>query len=270
MIAFILAFVAAASAAPSAPVPAFYSPGPFIVNGEVATPHEFPHQLSLQAEGLFGWGHICGAVLTDATWVTTAAHCVNADGYRVIAGGQVRNSVDGTGNEQVVNVAQVIQHEDFDQDGSVGFPNDIALLRLESPITLTAQRATIPVASGSTDFANQNCIISGWGDTTPGDGVPATELRKATLPILSGDDCQDYWLQSDPNMHICIYDQSDNQGSCQGDSGGPMTCREGGNNVVAGVTSWGVVGCLGQPSVYVRTSNYRQWLCSNSGNTVAC
>ncbi|CAH1782056.1 unnamed protein product [Owenia fusiformis] len=266
MIALLLSLVAAASAAPSEPVPAYFNPGPFIVNGDIADAHEFPHQLSLQS----GTSHICGAVLTHPTWVITAAHCVTSSGYRVVAGATERNRYSASGQEQVSDVAEVIMHPDFVQDGSRGFPNDIALLRLATPINLNFARATIPLASGSTDFAGQLCDISGWGDVTAGDGISATYLRKATLSILSNFECGLYWSQIRQSYHICIYDSRDRQGSCQGDSGGPMTCSEGGQDVVAGVTSWGVVGCLGMPNVYTRVATYRSWLCSNSQGNVGC
>ena len=48
----------------------------------------------------------------------------------------------------------------------------------------------------------------------------------------------------------------------KGDSGGPLQCNEGGK-VVAGITSWGVVGCQGMPSVYTRVSNYNGWINDN-------
>ncbi|CAH1803129.1 unnamed protein product [Owenia fusiformis] len=269
MLCLILTLVAAASAFPKNPVPALFEPIPreLIVNGEIAQQHAWPWQLSLRTTG-----HICGAIITDATWVTTAAHCVNNFGYEVVAGAHERNCDDCTGAEQVIEVANVYQHPDFIQDGSIGFPNDIALLELASPIDVSGNTAsTIQIASGNTDFAGQDCTITGWGDTTAGGGVSATFLKQATLPILSPDVCQAAWGQADAALHICIFDVDNGaQGSCQGDSGGPMNCQEGGSYVAAGVTSWGVVGCLGMPSVYVRTSTYRQWLCSTSGGRVGC
>lgn len=44
-----------------------------IVNGRIASPGEFPHQISLQFKGQ----HICGGALISDQHVVTAAHCLN-------------------------------------------------------------------------------------------------------------------------------------------------------------------------------------------------
>merc|ERR1712110_1040895 len=49
--------------------------------------------------------------------------------------------------------------------------------------------------------------------------------------------------------------------SCKGDGGSPLVCQVGGSWQLAGLVSWGV-GC-GQsdvPGVYVKVSEYNQWI----------
>ena len=57
-----------------------------VVNGQDASPHSWPWQISLRVRG----GHICGGSLIKADWVLTAAHCVyrnpNPSGYTVVVG----------------------------------------------------------------------------------------------------------------------------------------------------------------------------------------
>ncbi|CAH1781638.1 unnamed protein product [Owenia fusiformis] len=267
----ILLLAAAVSAAPHAPVPALYEPNNQIVNGEIARQHEFPFQISLKRQGLFGSSHSCGAVMIDSTWIMSAAHCTQGgrQELELVAGAHRRNREDVTGAEQVRTVSQLVNHPGFRNDGSQGFPDDICLMRVNQPFSIDGRTAAvIPRASGSTDFAGQSCTISGWGDTTAGDGVPADALRKTTLPVLSQTECAAFWSQVNFARHICIFDVSGNTGSCQGDSGGPMRCSEGGQNVVAGVTSWGVVGCTGMPNVYTRVASYNSWICQTTGNAV--
>ena len=57
-----------------------------VVNGENATPHSWPWQVSLRVNG----HHICGGSLIKANWIVTAAHCVRnfpyPQGYTVVVG----------------------------------------------------------------------------------------------------------------------------------------------------------------------------------------
>ncbi|CAH1795904.1 unnamed protein product [Owenia fusiformis] len=242
-------------------------PNTQIVNGIAVQPHSYPYQLSLQSGGSGSYRHVCGAILAHERWAITAAHCVEGPIYRVVAGAHIRNCNNCTGVEQVRNVVSITQHPGWVSDGSQGFPNDIALLYLEAPFEIDnwALRV-IPRSTGATNFAGDNCEITGWGDTTAGGGVSATELKMATVPIISPEECTEAWGQANEAMHLCFWDKTDTHSSCQGDSGGPMTCREQGISVVAGVTSWGVVGCIGRPGVYTRMSTYNDWLCQITQN----
>lgn len=60
-----------------------------VVNGENATPHSWPWQVSLRVRG----GHICGGSLIRPDWIVTAAHCVyrnpNPSGYTVVVGNKL-------------------------------------------------------------------------------------------------------------------------------------------------------------------------------------
>ncbi len=57
-----------------------------VVNGDDASPHSWPWQVSLRVRG----GHICGGSLIRPDWIVTAAHCVyrnpNPSGYTVVVG----------------------------------------------------------------------------------------------------------------------------------------------------------------------------------------
>ena len=58
-----------------------------VVNGEEATPHSWPWQISLRYKA---YGHICGGSLIKDNYVLTAAHCVNFDptpaSFQVVVG----------------------------------------------------------------------------------------------------------------------------------------------------------------------------------------
>lgn len=150
------------------------------------------------------------------------------------------------------------------------FPNDIAILLLETDVE-DANTIVTMATDDEGDFAGVSCTISGWGlnDTN---GVIPNVLQEVNMTVMSQTECSDYWAQLWPddilnlfNGQICIFDGEDpvsGASACNGDSGGPMIC----NGLLAGVTSWGVLGCRDQdtqefrPSVYVRVSYYYPWI----------
>jgi len=248
---FLVGLFVAVSARPQLKEAAFFRPQ--IIGGENAAVGEFPHQLSMRYLG----SHSCGAVVIRSDRALCAAHCVDGRDAFDLTLGYGTIQIDG-GNEATVN--SLLMHPDYVADGSQGFPNDISIFYTSDMSGPNV--APIARPSGNTDFGGDQCIITGWGDTTAGGGVLAQTLQKKTINILTHSECEGYWAQYDPNKHVCLWDPSDQAGSCQGDSGGPLQCNEGGK-VVAGVTSWGVVGCQGMPSVYTRISNYNQWIDDN-------
>ena len=60
-----------------------------VVNGQDASPHSWPWQVSLRVGGR----HICGGSLIRTDWIVTAAHCVfrnpNPSGYTVVVGNKL-------------------------------------------------------------------------------------------------------------------------------------------------------------------------------------
>ena len=104
-------------------------------------------------------------------------------------------------------------------------------------------------------------------------GAPLpSALRHARVNVLSKEDCISRWGSRISDYHICVFDlASRTRGSCNGDSGGPLNCKAGSSWKVAGVTSWGIRGCLtSYPSVYARTSYFKDWIRSQVRDEVLC
>ena len=103
-------------------------------------------------------------------------------------------------------------------------------------------------------------------------GALPTALRHARVTVLSKEDCRARWGNSIQDYHICVFDVARRtRGSCNGDSGGPLNCRSGSSWKVAGVTSWGYRGCLtSYPSVYARTSYFKDWIRTQTNGEHVC
>merc|ERR1711936_446068 len=234
-----------------------------IVGGVASREGAWPWQLSLQTTSTTGFRHICGAILIYEDWALTAAHCVNvdngADAYQVVAG--EHNLRDVSGREQVMKIQTILPHEDYDLYGP-GIPNDIALLKLRGRVQQGngVSLGCLPNSLSQEFYGNDNCFITGWGKTDgQNDGIPDI-LQETTITVRSKQECQNEWgvFQTILDSHICLGNGFPT--ACNGDSGGPLSCKDGANWFVGGITSWGFNGCTTMPAVYTRISFHLNWI----------
>ncbi|KAL9982402.1 hypothetical protein ACROYT_G004439 [Oculina patagonica] len=242
-----------------------------IVGGEVASNRDWPWQIGLQAQDddfIF-----CGGSLINHEWVLTAAHCIirnnpsrqgcapPSPGLRVVLGEFDRDNVDG--HEVHKTVSQLCMHPDYDH--SI-FNNDIALLRLASPLPgYNETMSPVCLPSPSSNFpVGTNCSVTGWGRTHQS-GWVSRKLRVARVPIIDHAICKQQYLEGTGDVvtdkMICAGYQQGKVDSCKGDSGGPFVCKERGRYVLVGATSWGV-GCAqaGRPGVYTDIKDFLDWI----------
>nr|XP_056716791.1 transmembrane protease serine 13-like [Euleptes europaea] len=229
-----------------------------IVGGTETSASKWPWQVSLQ----YGSTHICGGTIIDPLWVLTAAHCffMNSekilDEWKVYAGGSDLSHL-----TEAVPVSQVIINSNYSDDHD---DYDIALMRLERPLALSAQvrPACLPM-SGQKFLPGRTCSITGFGKTSENDENTSPKLREAEVRII------DYKLCNSQNVYegyltprmMCAGYLQGGRDSCQGDSGGPLVCQDGSRWYVAGVTSWGT-GCgqRNKPGVYTRITKLLSWI----------
>lgn len=240
---------------------------PNIVGGAPADPGEWPWQVALvggTTTDLYN-GQFCGGSLVADQWVVTAAHCVYGDpasAVDVVAG--IYDLQPVTPGNQRRDVIQIVVHPGYNPSTS---DNDIALLKLKTPVTIGGSGASktgvVPLVPSSVgDLNGINAWVTGWGDT---ENIPQwpTELREVQVPIILNTLCNDvshYNGQITSNM-MCAGFEAGGKDSCQGDSGGPLVVDTGSGWQLAGVVSWGD-GCAdpGAYGVYTRVSNYTSWI----------
>ncbi|GFR33106.1 plasma kallikrein [Trichonephila clavata] len=241
--------------------------GSKIVGGRNALDGEFPWQLSLQMRVMpvvTNYQHICGATIINSDWAVTAAHCI-AGGffttYRVQAG-----AMNMTKREKIAptnHMVVPIVHEGYNPLRSL--KNDIALLRLTSPIDLDNSDGFMNgVCLPSKDLADNITgmgTVTGWGTTSQGGSLSET-LRAVDVPLLSDEKCKEVYKENyEPTMLCAGYDEG-GKDSCQGDSGGPFVQRSSdGVSTLIGIVSWGY-GCAqpNYPGVYTETAHYIDWI----------
>ncbi|XP_053711283.1 tolloid-like protein 1 [Synchiropus splendidus] len=249
-----------------------------IVNGEPATPHSWPWQVSMQVwpasrpEPTFF--HTCGGTLIHKNWVLTAAHCFinyadELQRWRMCLG--KHNLTYTEASERCLSVSAIYRHEGFKYPTVPTVEFDIALIRLDGEVSPSNEISFACLPSEEEVLAGgKKCYATGWGDET-GDSLNAKvaeALNQVALPVVPFDTCKrmDYWwFQVKTSMICCGYTLPDELKSvCQGDSGGPLVCQDTPTSPweVHGITSFGPIGCImnKKPSVFTRSSAYLPWI----------
>ncbi|XP_061823744.1 serine protease 33-like [Nerophis lumbriciformis] len=232
-----------------------------IVGGEDTQEGSWPWQASLQFFGR----HNCGGSLINKEWVMSAAHCfigTNVSPWTVSLG---RQNLDGLNlNEVSRTVDTIILHPDFD---SSILNNDIALLRLTSPVTFTDYIRPVCLAASSSNFiSGTDSWVTGWGRIQEGVALPFPQtLQEVEVPVVGNRQCNcQYGVGSITDNMICAGLLEGGKDACQGDSGGPMMSEQNLIWIQSGIVSFGV-GCARPdlPGVYTRVSRYQSWINSH-------
>ncbi|KAL8622029.1 hypothetical protein ACOMHN_035557 [Nucella lapillus] len=141
------------------------SPDQHIIAGKVSQYGDHPYACSLHRRSQGRWSFICGAAILDEYNVITAAHCVSggsAGDFRVRCGDFHLVNLDEF--EQTKSIAAIKTHERYYGKPSYGYPNDIALLKVASPLRFNRYVNTLRIAQRG-DRVPVQCQLIGWGKT---------------------------------------------------------------------------------------------------------
>lgn len=152
-----------------------------------------------------------------------------------------------------VNVQLIIIHPSYD---TVTLSNDVAVIKLVSPITLSSTAQIIRLATNEPQ-AGTSLIATGWGKLYEG-GPRSFDLRAVVVYLVTRSECKTLFRNSlgvIDNATICA--GAPGKDVCSGDSGGPLVHR----GIQVGIVSWGL-GCAvpGLPGVYANVFNLRPFI----------
>lgn len=233
-----------------------------IVNGWSAAPGQYPFVAGVgwaDPSGGFLWeNQFCGGSLIAASSVLTAAHCVagtSPEQLAVVVGRTFMSSSDG----QVRHVSTIWIHPAYDPRQAV---NDLAVLRLDSPIIDITPIDLVGAGDQSLDVAGTPLTVVGWGDRRP-DPHPGKrawwpdQLQLMQVSVVGDGACAKQWRRANyenasawPTL-ICT--NAGRFGS--GDSGGPVFTVVNGAFVQVSVVSGGYAG---EPKSYEKSKQTKK------------
>ena len=244
-----------------------------IVGGQTESGYPAVGALALETvQGYFGG--FCSSTLIDASWVLTAAHCIDGAenqaremGFSLVPGhvnfvmASNANPTRGYGRPRgatLYRAAEIYVHPNYDS-GSPMQEDDIALIRLAEAVS-GVEPYSIYRQDLSTKLGEMLTYV-GFGTSNPNrEGFQYTgQKRRTSLPINVVGSAQ-------------YVSEHDDSGVCFGDSGGPGLITVNGQRYVAGVNST-VSGesptCL-QSSNQVRVDAYQTWIDAVMGLSPNC
>jgi trypsin len=231
-----------------------------VIGGDYADMDEFASAVSIHDE----YGHFCGGVLIDESWVLSATHCFEFNDATHVIIGAVDLGVPEQGEK--IKVEDIYPHPEYGKLNVIS--HDFALLKLNRP---AKGYAIAKLNEKEPDkFQEKQLTVVGWGLTEEKGHDQSSHLKKAEVPTYEKEQCIENYIDYDPDMGSLINDtmfcaglEEGGKDACQGDSGGPIYHWDEKSNelIVTGIVSWGA-GCArpGLPGLYSDVSEVLDWI----------
>ncbi|KAJ2710309.1 Epidermal growth factor-binding protein type B [Coemansia spiralis] len=220
-----------------------------VIGGTAAPANAFPSVVTLEILSPLGVG-LCGGTLLNNHTVVTAAHCVydyDTNTYAPASSVHVGYGSNSRLNQTIVTAVAVHVNPKFSPLDTM---NDIAIITI-APIPFSASVQPAPIYSGPLETGTALTAV-GWGLTIPGgnfDTLP-NNLQDTQIIVGTPDECRKLvpTYQSSNGPQICTQNSlRPGSDTCQGDSGTGVYIKAGGQNYLAGLTSFGA-GPKGDPT----------------------
>lgn len=257
---------------------------PRIIGGWRPDLEDFPYTALLFRRQVNGplesnWQFVCSGAIVSKWWVMTAAHCLfhdkSFDGVNSTA--QITNAylrVAFNRDDKILanpwqtqfmkRTSQIYVHPDYNKTEDGFLINDIALLRLKTPLKFneTINRVVLPGPDYDLDYNSEACV-AGFGWTRANDATNR-HLYAICAPIMSTESCSRYSNKRNyMDPFICIHRPNFKfTATCKGDSGSGLTKKlDNGEFLLLGILSISTA-CDkgGSPEFFARIAYFDNWI----------
>ncbi|XP_035796403.1 serine protease gd-like [Anopheles albimanus] len=217
--------------------------------------------------------YICGSSIITSQHVVTAAHCMHyPDGTKrrnsqlsVIPGMYNIDSFFDSANQDR-GVVQIVVHSDYFFEDTEATDSDIAVLKLDAPVTFNDLVRPICIWSWSDNLeqiVGENGFVSGWGITESGNSKFPSFV---TATVVDKRDCSRQLGRFVPPKARTFCADGHGAVPCNGDSGSGLAFKRGTRYYLRGIVSTGqrdMITLLCDTKkyvVYTDVAPFRYWL----------
>ncbi|XP_066538995.1 mannan-binding lectin serine protease 2-like isoform X2 [Hoplias malabaricus] len=232
----------------------------------------FPWQVFLQLQKSYR----AGAFIIGEKWIMTAAHNLNS--YSTTLSIEDIMAYVGHNNYKekdkfiALNISSVYIHPQYNNSDGLNFDNDIALIKLNTPITFSEKVRPLCLPPEAAEKVYSGWV-SGFGLSSRDFSKPETILQYVQLPVVDEEICKksiEYEkkgkriLKNIPpitdNMFCAGFEEGEKD-ACHGDSGSAFVAEKDGVHWAMGIVSWGLdCGKKGLYGIYTRIPRYLDWI----------